>query len=400
VKRLLIFLFFISFYGNSQYYEQKSGRKICEAIGRSFSSETIADEALEKILSTFGAAKRFVIQSCDNVPNAQARTVKGIRYIYYNTKFMSDINSVTDDYWSNMTILAHEVGHHINGHTLISKSLSESRKMELEADEFSGFVSAKLGATLTQAVEAIATISTNKDDTYSTHPSRSKRIKAITKGYNNGAGKKTDKITTNKKETKLNTVEEYFYSAYAKYDLEDYSGAIADYTEAIKIALITMKRGFSRKVRWDNYALAYNNRGDAKYNLGDNNGACEDFKKAAEVFCETFVDNTIALDNLRKVCNIDNKCSLGNLNTTQTERTITGTVRDKDGPIPGTNVMLMGTYLHTTTDIDGKYSLVVLLDSREDSWLIFSFGSKKNRMKSQQIYIGSRSTIDVVLRKR
>ena len=317
MKKLLIFLFFISFYGNSQYYEQKSGRKVCEAIGRGFSSETIADEALEKILSTIGASKRFVIQSCDNVNNAMAITVKGIRYIYYNTKFMSDINSATN-YWSNMSILAHEVGHHINGHTLVRTSLSESRKMELEADEFSGFVLAKLGAALTQASEAIALISSDDDDTYSTHPSRSKRVIAIRKGYNKGAGKKEDVITTTNKKSsfwdflnkysyayKQAIVDEYFYSAYEKAENGDYSGAIADYTEAIETAQRNLRSGkisTLRRIRWDNYGLAYNNRGSAKANLKDMKGACEDFKKATELYYY-FLNNTIAQDNLRKLCN-------------------------------------------------------------------------------------------------
>ena len=85
-----------------------------------------------------------------------------------------------------MSILAHEVGHHINGHTL-SKSLSayENKLQELEADEFSGFVMHKLGATLEQATETIAAIAEDGDDSYSSHPNKERRILAITKGYNN-----------------------------------------------------------------------------------------------------------------------------------------------------------------------------------------------------------------------
>ena len=68
--------------------------------------------------------------------------------------------------------------------------------MELEADEFAGFVLAKLGATLTQATEAIALMASDEDDTYSSHPSKSKRITAIRKGYNNGSAEKEGEITT------------------------------------------------------------------------------------------------------------------------------------------------------------------------------------------------------------
>ena len=97
--------------------------------------------------------------------------------------------------WPNLSILAHEIGHHVNGHSLDlvvyasetanPPTLAQSRKMELEADEYSGFVMFKLGASLSQAQEAIRLISTNKDDSYSTHPKLDKRLAAIKKGYNN-----------------------------------------------------------------------------------------------------------------------------------------------------------------------------------------------------------------------
>ena len=59
-----------------------------------------------------------------------------------------------------LSILAHEIGHHVNGHTLGEKetTLSESRQMELEADEYSGLYMFKLGASLSQAQEAIRLI--------------------------------------------------------------------------------------------------------------------------------------------------------------------------------------------------------------------------------------------------
>ena len=72
-----------------------------------------------------------------------------------------------------MSILAHEVGHHINGHTLgASMSAYENRIQELEADEFSGFVMQKIGATLEQAIDAIASLASSGDDSYSSHPNK------------------------------------------------------------------------------------------------------------------------------------------------------------------------------------------------------------------------------------
>ncbi|MCB0460923.1 MAG: carboxypeptidase-like regulatory domain-containing protein, partial [Flavobacteriaceae bacterium] len=40
-------------------------------------------------------------------------------------------------------------------------------------------------------------------------------------------------------------------------------------------------------------------------------------------------------------------------------QTITGTVNDETGPLPGANVVIKGTSNGTTTDFDGKFSLNV-----------------------------------------
>jgi len=139
------------------------------------------------------------------------------------------INSRTND-WSSLTILAHEVGHHINGHALDltmffgkvvePKSLEAKRKQELEADEFAGFIMAKLGAPLKQVESAIALISSDKDDTYSTHPSKNKRLNALRMGYNKARGR-----TVN---NKRNSIPEKFKSRPSNIttDIQFYNRAV------------------------------------------------------------------------------------------------------------------------------------------------------------------------------
>ena len=124
------------------------------------------------------------------------------------------------------------------------------RKQELEADEFAGFILGKLGATLEQTSSSINLMASNSDDTYSTHPSKSKRLAAINKGHKKGLGIETAIYESS---TKLGTAEEYFYSAYDKANQKDYYGAISDYTKAIELN--------------PNDANAYNNRGSSKDDL-------------------------------------------------------------------------------------------------------------------------------------
>ena len=74
----------------------------------------------------------------------------------------------------------------------------------------------------------------------------------------------------------------YNNSGIAKSDLQDHTGAIADYNKAIQLK--------------PDYANAYYNRGVAKVNLKDKIGACTDWSKAGELGCSD------AYTNIQKYC--------------------------------------------------------------------------------------------------
>ncbi len=69
------------------------------------------------------------------------------------------------------------------------------------------------------------------------------------------------------------------------------------------------------------------------------------------------------------------------------QQTVTGTVSDATGPLPGVNVLERGTSNGTTTDFDGNYSLEV----NDDAVLIFSYIS----YQTQEIAVNNRSVVDV-----
>ena len=208
--------------------------EVCDSYyddeNESFSEEQ-ANKILDIILSTIGASKRFVLKACKNTSNAFATTKNGIRYIIYDKEFMEEINSNTN-YWFNMWVLAHEVGHHINGHVLAPDlSIEDRRWEELEADKFAGFVLAKLGATLSQASLPLDKLNHPEEDNLkSRYPSKYKRLDAVKQGFNNAIG-----VPTFYKKTVFNSAEEYFYSGYEKSIYKDYYGSISDYTKAIEI---------------------------------------------------------------------------------------------------------------------------------------------------------------------
>lgn len=146
------------------------------AYGADKSTETV----VKNILSVIGLRPNFELRAA-NVPNAAAVILKDKRYILYNPKFMENINTASGTNWAAISILAHEIGHHLNGHTL--DKVGSRPDTELEADEFSGFVLRRLGATLSEA-QAVMTIIASLKGSH-THPAKSDRLKYIAAGWTN-----------------------------------------------------------------------------------------------------------------------------------------------------------------------------------------------------------------------
>jgi Ca-activated chloride channel homolog len=74
-----------------------------------------------------------------------------------------------------------------------------------------------------------------------------------------------------------------------------------------------------------------------------------------------------------------------------TEQKISGVVSDALGPLPGVSVTIKGTNKRTTTDFDGKYSII----ANEKDVLLFTYTG----FKSQAITVGKKTTINVVMKE-
>lgn len=132
---------------------------------------------VDNIVEFSGLPSNFSIFSA-HIGNAAAATVGSNRIILYDEELLNAIDVSTNNYWSSISILAHEVGHHLAGHTISSIA---SPKQELEADEFSGFILFKLGASLEQSDVAINLL--GSETSSGTHPSKFIRREAINKGW-------------------------------------------------------------------------------------------------------------------------------------------------------------------------------------------------------------------------
>ncbi|GAC1372256.1 MAG: hypothetical protein NVS3B25_29100 [Hymenobacter sp.] len=141
-------------------------------------------DVIREITDAVGLKARFELRATRDVDNAAAVVYDGKRYLLYNPDFLSAVNRAGHTDWAGISILAHEMGHHLNGHTL--RPGGSQPADELEADEFSGFVLRKLGASLAQAQAALATVA--DDQGSATHPGRAPRLTAISQGWQRANG--------------------------------------------------------------------------------------------------------------------------------------------------------------------------------------------------------------------
>jgi hypothetical protein len=138
-----------------------------------------AEGIIREITDAVGLQPRFELRATTQVDNAAAVVYDGRRYLLYNPKFLAAVNRAGHTDWAGISILAHEMGHHLNGHTL--RAGGSQPQDELEADEFSGFVLRRLGASLAQAQAAMAAVSPEEGS--ATHPGRAPRLAAISRGW-------------------------------------------------------------------------------------------------------------------------------------------------------------------------------------------------------------------------
>ena len=102
------------------------------------------------------------------------------RYILYNQEFMEKVKNQTGTSFSELAILAHEIAHHLSGHTLTQRGSNYDD--ELEADIFAGRILFELGANIDEVKKTYSSLSENGSIT---HPPKNARINALCNGYFN-----------------------------------------------------------------------------------------------------------------------------------------------------------------------------------------------------------------------
>lgn len=155
---------------------------IAPASVYAFKSSRDARDAIDRIMEYTGLEPNFEIHAA-SIPNAAALVDSGPqglrRVILYNERFIDAMTAASGSEWASLSILAHEIGHHLNGHTL--EAGGSRPPTELAADRFAGFVLGKMGASREEAQSAIARLADVQGS--STHPPRAARLDAVYNGW-------------------------------------------------------------------------------------------------------------------------------------------------------------------------------------------------------------------------
>ncbi|HEX7847695.1 MAG TPA: M48 family metalloprotease [Chitinophagaceae bacterium] len=265
------------------YYGEKatlSRLDICfmnNSFAYGMNDDSRATQIVDNIVREVGLPRNFLIVECPEIKNCKAvnylAETGSLRYIVYDDQFLKSLDTLSStpaDYWASISIMAHEIGHHLCGHTL--DSLGSRPDKELEADAFSGFIMYKLGASLDQAQAAMKAITEKYGDAdiVSTHPPLKNRLAAIRSGWNNGWSSNYRQQQNKNEKPSLISMDDIAMEVYNDAYLLNKTGK---YKEAIQKCntVINLKK---------NFADAYVQRGFAEANLKQSGNAMKTLDSA------------------------------------------------------------------------------------------------------------------------
>lgn len=149
-----------------------------------YKSNKLIKTIVEKIAVN---ANTFQYISCDHIQNAFAmiHPISKNRIVMYDNNYFSTITD--NDYWFKVFVLAHEIAHHLNGHTILLNNVNESyissQKRELDCDYFAGHILYKLGAKESEILKIFEKLP-DANSEISSHPKNYKRLDFALKGFN------------------------------------------------------------------------------------------------------------------------------------------------------------------------------------------------------------------------
>lgn len=142
-------------------------------------------QVVREINRSLSIAPDFDIVILEGDDNAFATVASGRRILAIDVGFLDRLNREVGTEWGAISVIAHEVGHHIDG-----LSQGNPLRRELNADYWSGQVLQRLGSSARAAISTILEIGT--DDDTDTHPSKWARAEKIKQGWTDASEGRID----------------------------------------------------------------------------------------------------------------------------------------------------------------------------------------------------------------
>jgi tetratricopeptide (TPR) repeat protein len=180
---LFICCFFITKKVTGQDLYEDYSINSCLSGFTEYRAEIDANDVVELIFSKIGLENTFMItKTCYGLGNAYALKDNDIRYLLIDLEWIKRIKAEQED-WFELYVISHEIGHHLFKHTdNPNLTYSESKKEELEADYFAGFVLAKFGANNLKIENFFKFLPDSPFPEINTHPQNRERINEIKRG--------------------------------------------------------------------------------------------------------------------------------------------------------------------------------------------------------------------------
>ena len=190
---LTIFLFSSTLVATAQHTNQCGIIIPPKSLRSNFASVYEAGGYINNISNRINWNQNFQVREQNGINNAYATIIGNQRYIVYDNNFLESLDHYAGTKWASISVLAHEMGHHYYNHMFSNAGSTPSK--ELEADYFSGYAMAKLGAGLEEAKAAMSQIASPRAN--ASHPAKASRLNAIANGWNAAKGI-TNNNTTNR----------------------------------------------------------------------------------------------------------------------------------------------------------------------------------------------------------
>lgn len=136
-------------------------------------------QVVTRIKSSLSINSAIDILIAEDEDNAFATVAGGRKIIVIDVGFLENLNQVTGTEWSAISVIAHEIGHHIAGF------IQDSHRGELNADYWSGQCLQRLGSSREAATACILRYGTDYDT--DSHPNKRTRAATIDRGWNDAS---------------------------------------------------------------------------------------------------------------------------------------------------------------------------------------------------------------------